>query len=83
MVLVIIGERRTLWMIYYLDLGVNHKYEPEADAVEFCAGKVSDRLCRGSSGYLSVRFRRFQNNWGENFGSCFNRPVVISLSLMV
>jgi len=25
--------------IYYLDLGVNHKYEPEADAVEFCAGK--------------------------------------------
>jgi len=25
--------------VYYLDLGVNHKYEPEADAVEFCAGK--------------------------------------------
>jgi len=40
MVLVIIGERRTLdgQGIYYLDLGVNHKYEPEADAVEFCAG---------------------------------------------
>jgi len=50
--------------IYYLDLGVNHKYEPEADAVEFCAGKVSDRL-PWQWRYLQSEFRRFLEQLGR------------------
>jgi len=50
-------ERRTLWMvrIYYLDLGINHKYEPETDAVEF----VLEKLVIGSAVAMAVFSQSF------------------------
>jgi len=63
--------------IYCLDAGISDEYQPETDAVEFCAGKASDRFCRGNGG-LPVRVSPVSRTIGaENFGSYFNRPVAL------
>jgi len=56
----VIGERRTLWMvrIYYLDLASTISTNLRLMLL-FCAGKVSDRLCRGNGGIFSQSFAGF------------------------
>lgn len=87
MVLVIIGERRTLWMVrgfIVLMLASAMSARLGLTLLNF----VLEKLVVGSAVAMAVafqsEFRRFWNNWeGVNLSSCCNHPTALSPSLIV